>query len=88
MVASLSPSFPGCVMVALQILVLFVGVRILPGEYADGSQGPESLSNMEFRLAKLRVDDGDSSESSSSTGPFVYRLGHEILNLKRRVRFP
>ena len=21
-------------------------------------------------------------------GPFVYRLGHEILNLKRRVRFP
>ncbi len=23
-----------------------------------------------------------------SSGPFVYRLGHEILNLKRRVRFP
>ena len=28
-------TFPGCVMVAPQILVLLVGVRILPGEYAE-----------------------------------------------------
>ena len=45
-------------MVAPQILVLLVGVRILPGELL------------------------------SFFGPFVYRLGHEILNLKRQVRFP
>ena len=52
-------TFPGCVMVAPQILVLRVGVRILPGAF--------------FYII---------------CGPCVYRLGHEILNLKRRVRFP
>lgn len=30
-----SSAFPGCVMVAPQILVLLVGVRILPGEYSE-----------------------------------------------------
>ena len=58
MILSAPSTFPGCVMVAPQILVLLVGVRILPGEF--------------FYIF----------------GPFVYRLGHEILNLKRRVRFP
>ena len=32
MLLSFPSTFPGCVMVAPQILVLLVGVRILPGE--------------------------------------------------------
>ena len=64
-------------MVAPQILVLLVGVRILPGEYAE-----KPLKIVIFRGFRLV------EQPMLSFGPFVYRLGHEILNLKRRVRFP
>ena len=36
----------------------------------------------------VRILPGKRRRVTSGDGPFVYRLGHEILNLKRGVRFP
>ncbi len=43
-------------------------------------------------LVGVRILPGERSKKPSGAfyvyGPFVYRLGHEILNLKRGVQFP
>ena len=40
-----------------------------------------------MRLGNLRIDTELAELVYYFHGPFVYRLGHEILNLKRGVRF-
>ncbi len=78
--------FPDCVMVALQILVLTVGVRILLGEYTMRQSYNGSLSQPSKLMTRVRLPSAALQKSSLVLESFFYLCVLVFRSMKQKCK--